>query len=96
MARITNKKTIRHSIEPLPIYLGQEMMCHLLLKKDALALGDWASQLRYNLSPIDFTCHGHFLRTRMLFASRLQIISVKRLIDDNRVAPVAPSAHHRR
>ena len=30
MARITNKKTIRHSTEPLPIYLGQEMVRLLL------------------------------------------------------------------
>ena len=51
-----------------------------------LALWDWAGELRYDLSPIDFTCGDHFFRTRMLFASRLQIIGVKRLVDDKRIA----------
>ena len=32
----------------------------------------------------------------MLFASYLQIIGIKGLIDDNRIASVIPGAHHRR
>jgi hypothetical protein len=71
-------------------------MCHLLLEKDAPALGDWAGELRYDFSPIDFTGRDHFFRTRMLFASRIQIIGVKRLVDDKGILSISPSAHHRR
>ena len=71
-------------------------MRHVLLEKDALIVGDWSGELRYDVPPIDFTRGDHFLRTRMLFAGRLQIVGVKRLIYDNCVAAAAPGAHHRR
>ena len=37
-ARVANQKTISHSPEPIAIYFGQQMVCHLFLKKNPLAV----------------------------------------------------------
>jgi hypothetical protein len=49
-----------------------------------------------DFSPIHFAGCDYFIRIGMLDTGRLQIKSVKRLVNDNRIVPIAPRAHHGR
>ncbi len=70
-------------------------MRHLFLKKNPLTLRHQASQAHSDFSPVGFADCDHFVRAGMSFASCLQVTGVKGLIDDNRIRPISPRAHHR-
>src|SRR6266853_4492052 len=72
------------------------MMCHLFLKTNPLAVRDRSGEIRHNFWPIGFACCDRFLRAGMFNARHLKIIGVKRLIDNDRIVPIAPRAHHGR
>src|SRR5215510_8593316 len=72
------------------------MVCHLFLKENPLAVGDWPGQVRNHFSPNGLSGCDYFIRAGMFYASHLKIIGVKRLIDNDGIVSVAPRAHHRR
>src|SRR6266513_2727546 len=95
-ARFANQKTISHSPEPIAIYFGQQMMCHLFLKKNPLAVLDRLGEMCNDFSPIRLASCDYFFRIGMLDTGRVQIKSVKRLVNDNRIVPISPRPHHGR
>ena len=72
------------------------MVCHLFLKTNPLAVLDRLGEMCNDFSPIRFAGGDYFFRIGMLDTGRLQIKSVKRLVNDNRIVPIAPRAHHGR
>jgi hypothetical protein len=71
------------------------MMCHLFLEEDPLAVRNGTGQLRDNFRRIDLACCYHFVCAGVLFACCTEIMSIKRLIYDKGVGPIAPGPHHR-
>ncbi len=85
-----------YSSKPFAIYLGQQMVCHLFLKKNPLSVRDRAGEVRHNFPPIGFAGRDCFVRAGMFYARHLKVIGVKRLIENDSVVPIAPRAHHGR
>jgi len=72
------------------------MVCHLFLKENPLAVGDWPGQVRNHSAPIGFARCDYFISAGMRFARGAQILCVQRLVNDNRIVPITPRAHHGR
>src|SRR5262245_56057952 len=70
------------------------MVCHLFLKKNPLAILERASEMRHDFAPIGFAGCDHFIRSWMFYTRRIEVIGIKRLIDDDCIVPIAPCAHH--
>src|SRR5947208_14757607 len=78
-ARVENQKTISHSPEPIAIYFGQQMVCHLFLKTNPFAALDRLGEMCNDFSPIHFAGCDYFIRIAMLATGHVQLQSVKRL-----------------
>src|SRR5438128_10430829 len=76
-ARFANQKTISHSPEPIAIYFGQQMMCHLFLKTNPLAVRDRSGEISHNFWPIVVACCARFLRAVMFTARPINVLAVK-------------------
>jgi hypothetical protein len=72
------------------------MVCHLFLKKNPFAVRDPPGEVGHYFSPIGFARCDHFVCARMFYARHLKVIGVKRLIDNDSVAPITPRPHHGR
>ena len=71
------------------------MVGHVLLKKNPFAVRNWSGQMSDDFPPIRFSTRDHFVPTGMLDKRGLQIVRVKRLIDNDSIVPITPGAHHR-
>src|SRR5690242_7347580 len=91
---VANEKTVRNCGEPFAVDFRQKMMRHLLLRENRRSIRDGADQALNDRSPVGFAGGDHFSCTGMLYASRLQIIGVKRLINYHGIVSTSPGAHH--
>lgn len=87
---VANKKAIGHCSKPFAIYPGQQMMCHLFLKKNLLTIRHRSGQLGNDFPPIGFAGRNDLLTAGMFYARGFEVISIKWLIDNDSIVPITP------